>query len=360
MRVSLLSPYSLSVPGGVQGQVLGLARALRTLGVDARVIGPTDGPPPEPGITTVGASVGFATNGSVSPMAEEQRIASDRTLEALRVFEPHVLHLHEPLVPGPTSAALLGSELPKVGTSHAAGEAGNLAYKTLRKLAVSAARRLAVRVAVSPDAMAMAEAALGGTYQVLPNGVDIEAFTPVVPFAAPRPSVLFVGRHEPRKGLEVLLDAWVGLERDATLWVASDGPETAALTARHTPNVEWLGRISEPEKLARLKGATVFCAPALGQESFGIVLLEAMAAGTCVLASDIPGYGNVATHNVNAVMVPPDDPNALRLELRRLLDTPELRARLVTAGTAHVLDFSLPRLAQRYIDVYEQAIAGSR
>lgn len=360
MRVSLLCPYSLSVPGGVQGQVLGLARALRSIGVDARVIGPTDGPPPEPGITTVGASIGFATNGSVSPMAEEQSVASERTLEALRVFEPDVLHLHEPLVPGPTSAALLGSEIPKVGTFHAAGEAGAPAYKALRKLAVSAARQLAIRVAVSPDARAMAEAALGGSYLILPNGVDVDAFAKVDPMASSRPSVLFVGRHEPRKGLGVLLDAWTGIDRDATLWVASDGPETESLRARGTPHVEWLGRISEPEKLARLKGATVFCAPALGQESFGIVLLEGMAAGTAVLASDIPGYRNVARDDVNALLVAPGDPGALRLALRRLLDADDLRARLQQSAAAHVLDFSLARLAERYVGVYEQAIATAR
>ena len=359
MRVSLLCPYSLSVPGGVQGQVLGLARALREIGVDARVIGPTDGPPPEPGITTVGPSIGFATNGSVSPMAEEQTVASERTLEALRAFEPDVLHLHEPLVPGPTSAALLGSEVPKVGTFHAAGEAGAPAYKAFRKLAVSAARRLAVRVAVSPDARAMAEAALGGSYLILPNGVDVDAFAKVEPWAATKPSVLFVGRHEPRKGLGVLLDAWTGLDRDATLWVASDGPETESLRARNTPHVEWLGRISEPEKMARLKGATAFCAPALGQESFGIVLLEAMAAGTAVVASNIPGYRNVAHDDVDAVMVAPEDPHALRLALRRVLDADDLRSRLEQAASTHVLDFSLARLAERYMGVYEQAIAAA-
>ena len=290
-------------------------------------------------------------------MAEEQRVASDRTLEALRAFAPDVLHLHEPLVPGPTSAALLGSEVPKVGTFHAAGEAGSPAYKALRKLAESAARRLAVRVAVSPDAAAMAEEALGGTYLVLPNGVDVDAFAKVDPWPATRPSVLFLGRHEPRKGLGVLLDAWNGLDRDATLWVASDGPETEALEARHVPNVEWLGRISEPEKLARLRSATIFCSPALGQESFGIVLLEGMAAGTAVLASDIPGYRNVAHHEVDALLVAPEDPDSLRSALRRLLDSGALRTSLEAAASEHVRDFSLHRLAERYVGVYEQAIA---
>jgi phosphatidylinositol alpha-mannosyltransferase len=357
MRVSLLSPYSLSVPGGVQGQVLGLARALRAQGVDARVIGPTDGPPPEPGVTSVGSSVGFLSNGSVSPMAEAQRIASDRTLEALRVFEPDVLHLHEPLVPGPTSAALLGSEIPKVGTFHAASEQNHPAYKALRKVAIGAARRLSVRVAVSPDARATAEAALGGSYVLLPNGVDVDAFTKAVAAPTDRPAVLFLGRYEPRKGLDVLLDAWAGLDRNAVLWVASDGPGIEVLQSRKTPNVEWLGRIPESDKLARLRAAAVFCCPALGQESFGIVLLEGMAAGAAVLASDIPGYRNVATHDENAWLVPPGDADALRTGLRHLLDGAELRARLVDGGSARAGEFSLARLAGRYVEVYRDAIA---
>jgi phosphatidylinositol alpha-mannosyltransferase len=357
MRVSVISPYSLSLPGGVQGQVLGLARALRGQGVDARVIGPCDGPPPEPGVTTVGPSVRMVSNGSISPMARLQRVASERTLEAIRCFAPDVLHLHEPLVPGPCGAALLGTEIPKVGTFHAAGEDGHPAYKALKKIATSAARQLTIRTAVSEDARKMAETAVGGSYIVLPNGVDVEQFAKAPATPSRRPAVLFLGRHEPRKGLGVLLDAWAGLDRDAVLWVASDGPETEALRARRTPNVEWLGRITDADRASRLKGATVFCAPALGQESFGIVLLEAMAAGTAVVASDIPGYGNVARADRDALMVPPGDPEALRLALRRVLDADDLRARLVAEGEQRVAEFSLDRLAERLLPVYETAIA---
>ena len=169
--------------------------------------------------------------------------------------------------------------------------------------------------------------------------------------------MFFLGRHEPRKGLGVLLDAWAGLDRDAVLWVASDGPETEALRARRTPNVEWLGRVSDAERASRLKGATVFCAPALGQESFGIVLLEAMAAGTPVLASDIPGYANVARPDREAVLVNPGDPEALRAGLRRLLDADGLRADLAEAGEVRAAEFSLHRLAERFVPVYETAIA---
>jgi phosphatidyl-myo-inositol alpha-mannosyltransferase len=357
VRVSLISPYSLSAPGGVQGQVLGLARALRTLGVDARVIGPCDGPPPEPGVTSVGPSVRFVSNGSISPMAQAQKLASERTLEALRSFRPDVVHLHEPLVPGPTGAALLGADAAKVGTFHAAGEDGHPAYRALKKVAVSAARQLTIRTAVSADARRMAEEALGGSYIVLPNGVDVDLFAKADPTPTVRPVVLFIGRHEPRKGLAVLLDAWAGLDRDAVLWVTSDGPETRALRDRRTPNVEWLGRITDHEKAARLKAATVFCAPALGQESFGIVLLEAMAAGTAVLASDIPGYANVARRDKEALLVPPGDPEALRAGLRRILDADALRSDLVGAGEQRAMEFSLVRVAERYLPVYETAIA---
>jgi phosphatidyl-myo-inositol alpha-mannosyltransferase len=357
VKVSIVSPYSLSAPGGVQGQVLGLARALRLIGVDARVIGPCDGPPPEPGVTTVGPSVRFVSNGSISPMARAQKLASERTLEALRTFQPDVMHLHEPLVPGPTSAALLGAAGAKVGTFHAAGEDGHPAYRALKKVAVSAANQLTIRTAVSADARQMAEDALGGSYIVLPNGVDLDRFKKADPVPTTRPAVLFLGRHEPRKGLSVLLDAWAGLDRDAVLWVASDGPETQALRERRTPNVMWLGRITDDEKAARLKAATIFCAPALGQESFGIVLLEAMAAGTAVLASDIPGYRNVARPDREALLVPPGDAEALRAGLRRLLDADGLRRDLIDAGDLRVPEFSLARLAERYIPVYETAIA---
>lgn len=359
MKVSIVSPYSLSAPGGVQGQVLGLARALRLIGVDARVIGPCDGPPPEAGVTTVGPSVKYVSNGSISPMARAQKLASERTLEALRSFQPDVVHLHEPLVPGPTSAALLGAEAPKVGTFHAAGEDGHPAYRALKKVAVSAARQLTIRTAVSADARRMAEEALGGSYIVLPNGVDLDRFAKADPVPTTRPAVLFLGRHEPRKGLGVLLDAWAGLDRDAVLWVASDGPETQTLRERRTPNVVWLGRITDDEKASRLKAATIFCAPALGQESFGIVLLEAMAAGTAVLASDIPGYRNVARPDEEALLVPPGDAEALRAGLRRLLDADGLRSALVDAGELRVPEFSLARLAERYLPVYETAIAVS-
>jgi phosphatidylinositol alpha-mannosyltransferase len=352
----VVSPYSLSYVGGVQGQVLGLARALRELGVDARVLAPTDGPPAELGVTSVGPSTKLSSNGSIAPIASGKAAAS-YTMEALRVFEPDVVHLHEPLVPGPTQAALLGFDGPIVGTFHAAAAEGQVFYRLFRPPLQRWLTHLTVRTAVSAEARRLAGEAFGGTYEILPNGVEVPLFAKAVPWPVPRPAILFVGRHEPRKGLSVLLDAFDGLERDAVLWVAGEGPQTAELRARARSDVEWLGRISDAEKARRLRGATIYCAPSLRGESFGMVLLEAMAASVPAIASDIPGYCSVARPDQEALIVPPGDADALRLALRRLLDDASERARLVEAGERRANEFSMARLAERFVPVYDAALA---
>ena len=368
MRVVLVCPYSLTLPGGVQGQVLGLARTLRERGIAATVLGPCDGPPPEPGVVSVGPSVSLAANGSVAPLALDPP-AIRRTLEVLAAEEPDVLHLHEPLVPGPALTALLAGSVPAVGTFHASGRVP--AYVWLRPAVRAVARRIGLRTAVSPEARALAERWLGGACQVLPNGVEVGRFAKADPWPVPGSStclpegtpgdggraILFVGRHEPRKGLDVLLEAFRRLDRDAVLWVAGEGPNTSALMASAPPGVEWLGRISDAELARRLRGAAVFCAPSLHGESFGVVLLEAMAAGTAVVASDISGYRDVARDGREAILVPGGDPAALADGLRRLLDDPSLAARLVEAGTARAANFSMERLAARYVDLYESLLA---
>jgi phosphatidylinositol alpha-mannosyltransferase len=360
MRVVLVCPYSLSLPGGVQGQVLGLARTLRQRGVSATVLGPCDGPPPEAGVISVGPSVSLAANGSVAPLAPDPP-AIRRTLEVLASEQPDVLHLHEPLVPGPALTALLAGSVPAVGTFHASGRVP--AYVWLRPGVRAVARRIGLRTAVSPEARALAERWLGGACQVLPNGVEVERFAKADPWPAPVTpggtgrAILFVGRHEPRKGLDVLLEAFRQLDRDAVLWVAGEGPNTAALAASAPPGVEWLGRIGDAELAQRLRAATLFCAPSLHGESFGVVLLEAMAAATPVVASDISGYRDVARDGKEAVLVPGGDPAALADGLRRVLDDAKLAARLVEAGTARAATFSMDRLAARYADIYENLLA---
>jgi phosphatidylinositol alpha-mannosyltransferase len=214
--------------------------------------------------------------------------------------------------------------------------------------------KLDLRFAVSNDAMEMAKRNVGGTYELVFNGVELGPYAKSEPYPSLGPTVFFLGRHEPRKGLAVLLEAMAGLPGDVRLWVGSDGPETAALRARWAgdPRVEWLGRLSDEEKVARLRGADVFCAPSLRGESFGVVLIEAMAAETPIVASELPGYANVARAGLDAELVPPGDPRALSAALSRVLADTELARRLVASGLDRAEEFSMDRLADRYLHLY--------
>ena len=355
VRIGLVCPYSLTLPGGVQGQVLALARALRASGHPTRVLGPCDGPPPDAGVTPLGNSIPTAANGSVAPIAPDVSCAL-RTIRALRDEEFDVLHLHEPLAPGPTVTALFLASIPMVGTFHAAG--GSRAYDLLNQPLRWLRHRLDASFAVSEDAAAMAGGALGGEYEVLFNGVETDRCAAADPWPTDGPTVLFVGRHEPRKGLGVLLEALQQMSGDVRAWVAGDGPETEELRRRTAgdPRVEWLGRIDEQEKLARMRGADVFCAPSLRGESFGVVLLEAMAAATPVVAGDIAGYARVARPGSEAVLVPPDDAAALAVALEKVLGEPGLRGELVANGLVRAEEFSMRRLADRYLEAYEGVV----
>jgi len=358
VRVGLICPYSLTVPGGVQYQVLGLARALRGQGHEVRVLAPCDGPPPDSGVTPLGASVPTAANGSVAPIAPDPS-AQLRLFRALRDETFDVLNLHEPLVPGPNMTACLFKSAPLVGTFHAAGTIG--AYTWGRPALRWVADRLDHRVVVSADARELAESALGGSYQVLFNGIEVDRFAKATPWPTEGPTIAFVGRHEPRKGLAVLLDAMAELPPAVRLWVVGDGPDTDVLRRRHAgdPRIEWLGRVSDDEKARRLKGADVFCAPSLGGESFGVVLLEGMAAQCATVASDLPGYRNVARSGVDALLTEPGDVGALAAALRSVLADSELSARLVEGGTERAQSFSMDSLAEQYTEIFERVVAGA-
>lgn len=360
LRIGLVCPYSLTIPGGVQAQVLGLARVLRRMGHEARVLGPCDGPPPTTYVTSLGKSIPTAANGSVAPLAPDVS-ASLRTMRALRDEDFDVLHLHEPLAPGPTMTALLLDLAPAVGTFHAAGDSAS--YRYGRRPLQWLGDHLDARCVVSKDALELVERYFGpGHYEMLFNGVEIDRFRSATPTKTDRPTIFFCGRHEPRKGLSVLLAALSELPTDLRCWVASDGPETAELKSRHAgdPRIEWLGRISEDEKMSRLAGASVFCAPSTHGESFGVVLIEAMAAGTPIVSTDLPGYLNVATPGRDALMVPPDDPAALAGALRRVLADDGLADELRRYGADRAEDFSMETLARRYVDLYRRVIAGDR
>ncbi len=353
MRIGIVCPYSISVPGGVQEQVLGLARALRGKGHQARVLAPSDGPPPDGFITPLGNSIPTAANGSVAPIAPDPS-AQLRLIRAVRDEGFDVLHLHEPMVPGASMTCCLLKPVPLVGTFHAAGTSASYTYlnPALRWLA----SRLDLRTVVSDEAEALAKGHLGGDYEHLWNGIEVDRFASTEPWGRAAPTIFFLGRHEPRKGLDVLLAALPSLPADVEVWIGSDGPDTERLRVRHAgdPRLHWLGRLSDEEKRRRLRAADIFCAPSLRGESFGVVLLEAMASGAAIVAADLTGYRLVARPDQDGLLVPPGDVDALAGALNRVLSDHALRARLVASGAERATSFSMDELADRYLELYER------
>lgn len=362
MRVGLVCPYSLTLPGGVQGQVLGLGAALRQMGVEARVLGPCDGPPPDANVTPLGNSIPTAANGSMAAIAPDPS-ATLRVIRALREEQFDVVHIHEPLVPGPTLSATIFAYSPMIGTFHRSGESPG--YRITAPLSRIAVGRLALRTAVSDAARLTAIDVVGGEYEVLWNGIDTDAFRAAPPWPGGRrpgvTTVFFIGRHEHRKGLAVLVDAMGRLGPDIRLCVAGEGPETARLRRQTEGDgrIEWLGVIGEAEKIGRMRAAEIFCAPSLGGESFGVVLLEGMAAGAAVVASDLDGYRNVARPGVDAALVPPGDAAALAAELSRVAAGGPGVAAMISAARQRAEEFSMQRLATRYLEMYH-AVATPR
>ncbi len=349
----------MSVPGGVQAQVLGLSRELRRLGHEVRVLAPCDGPPPEPFVTPLGNSLPTAANGSVAPLAPDPSAAL-RTIRALNDEAFDIIHLHEPIVPGPTVTALLLKLAPTVGTFHAAGD--STSYRVLNKTARWAAEHLTTRVAVSDSAKELAHRYLGGEYTTLFNGIELQRYQKPHVDREASPTIFFCGRYEPRKGLEVLLQAMSHIPADVKLWIASDGLGIDDLqnTYGADSRIKWLGRISEEDKLDRLARCSVFCAPSLRGESFGIVLLEAMAAGAPLVASNISGYNNVTSSERNALLVEPGNPVELARCIMRTFKEPELRKSLVTGGYERATDFSMERLAEQYLSIYRKLLSDEK
>jgi phosphatidylinositol alpha-mannosyltransferase len=353
VRVGLVCPYSLSFDGGVQLQVVGLARALRRLGHSVEIIAPGD-VPPDVGGTSTGGAFPFRVNGSTAPMSP-QPAAAIRTVRALRRGGFDVLHLHEPLAPSITIPALLARPAPVVATFHAAGD--RTPYRWLGPSLRRLANRIDARVAVSEPAAELASCHLGGRYELLYNGIDIGRFRGPRAAEVDRPTILFLGRHEPRKGLDVLLDAFSSLPVEVTLRVVGDGPATDGLRRRSggDTRISWLGRLPEADKIRELRAASVVCAPSRHGESFGMVLLEAMAAGTPVVASDVPGYRSLSRDGRAVLLVPPGNPRALAGGLLRVLSDDRLASGLRAEGAEHVRHFSMDDLALRYVEIYGRA-----
>ncbi len=360
MRVALVSPYDLGRPGGVQGQVLGIAEALRREGDVVSLFAPgTPRAPEAEAWSSLGASWSVPANGSRAPIALAPRSWS-RLHASLRAFRPDVVHVHEPFVPLVGLACLFERRVPLVATFHRAGV--DPLYRRAGPLLRQVGRRIDWAVAVSPAAAATVRQVLGGLWEeveIIANGVDLARFSTQERARRDRPLVVFVGRHEPRKGLEVLLEAICRCELELECVVVGDGLGRTRLEQRYASDarIRFVGECSNLELARTLGSADLFVAPALEGESFGVVLLEAMAAGAAVIASDLPGYRAAA--GPAARYVPPGDIEALCLAIDGLARDPTARASLARAGSERVLEFGFESVAKRYRARYLQVVRAS-
>ncbi|MDX6720064.1 MAG: phosphatidyl-myo-inositol alpha-mannosyltransferase [Solirubrobacteraceae bacterium] len=376
MRIALVSPYSWTYPGGVTRHIEALAEHHLAAGHDVRVLSPVDpddrlaarlhrGARPTPRelpewLVPLGRTVGFPSNGSVSNVAYSPGCVSALRRE-LRGGAYDVIHLHEPVAPAPCWDTLCASDLPLVATFHCYSEnaiSNNVAnfMGARRRL-----NRLHVRIAVSEAAAWTGRRFFGGSYRVIPNGVDV----PAAPVArAPRVAgeplrIAFVGQAVERKGLPVLLRAFEALREHlpVELHVVGVSAEEIAPLMLDARDVFALGRCDDAEKRRVLERADMLCAPSLGGESFGMVLTEAFAAGTPVVASDIAGYRDVVSDGVDGVLVPRGDATALAEVLRDLALDGARRDALAGAAARAAQRYAWPRVAAEVLDAYGDAIA---
>ena len=353
----MVCPYAWDRPGGVQSHIRSLAPILRSRGHDVTVLAPADDPSTHADdATLVAGAFAIPANGSVAAISFGPR--ADRAVHrAVRDSAPDVLHLHEPLIPSLSLLALRRASVPTVGTFHAAADK-SLGYLLGRQLLSGAVRRLSARTVVSEAARDLVQRYFPGAYALTPNWIDRAPFTDAEPADLGKgPRIVFLGRLERRKGVEVLIQAMTRLrDLDCELIVAGSGPAEAGarrLVARLRVPARFLGRVSESEKAALFKRADVYCAPALGGESFGIVLLEAMAAGTPVVCSEIPGFRAVA--GSAAAFFPPGDAGRLADRVREVLTDRTKEQEMRTSGGRIAEAFSWERLVVNLERIYEDA-----
>ena len=375
MRIALVSPYSWTYQGGVNRHVEALAEQFIARGDHVRVLAPWDPPDrisrrlhrshPElreapDYLVPLGRTLGIGANGAVSNLSvfPEGPISLRRELKAGNY---DVVHVHEPLAPIVGWDAMVFRGAPVVGTFHAYS---TKAFPNHAASLLGARRRfnqLSARIAVSEAAAWTGRRWFGGEYSIVPNGVDIEAAPQGLKTSSDELRLLFVGRAEERKGLPVLLAAFQALVEHVPSRLTVVGADPEEISRRVSDpdlmnHIDVLGKVSDSVLWRQLGEADLLCAPSLAGESFGMVLIEAMAAGTGVVASAIAGYSDVVTNGVDGILVPPADPQALAEELQLLAHEPERIRAMGEAGRRSAERYAWPRIAEEVTEVYERAI----
>jgi len=369
VKIALVSPYDYPYPGGVTEHVRNLAEQFLARGHEVHVIAPSSTDPAslpdQPIVHRVGRPVPIPANGSVARITLPLRgYLQVKHLLTYQAFD--IVHLHEPMMPALPMTVLRHSPAINIGTFHANGRS-NLAYLYAKPVFTPAFRRLHGRIAVSGAARDFVGQRFPGDYRIIPNGIDYERFAvrrePLPRFEDDRLDVLFVGRLEKRKGLQYLLRAWPRVRQavpKARLLVVGAGRRLEGYRGwvqRHGwQDVHFVGHVSPDDLVRYYQTSDVFCAPSTGQESFGIVLLEAMAAGRPIVASGIPGYAEVLEDGREGLLVPPKDPLALSESLIRLLDDADLRRAMGARGRTKALAFDWSRVADRVLDFYQETM----
>lgn len=365
MRIGIVCPYSFDVPGGVQHHVLDLAETLVGLGHEVSVLAPADEDALlPPFVVPAGRSVPFPYNGSVARITFGP-IATARVRRWLSRGKFDVLHVHEPFVLSLSLLAVLSARGPVVATFHTAMPRSR-AMAAAQGVLQLVLERITCRIAVSEPARKVQVEHLGGGAVEIPNGVSVARFAS----AAPLPgwpglggAIGFLGRFtESRKGLPVLLSAFAAVapgRPGLRLLVAGPGDPDELLAAASPAvrdRIVFLGEVSEADKARMLRSVTIYVAPNIGGESFGMILTEAMAAGTPVVASDIDAFRRVLDGGTAGVLFPSGDPEALAVALGSLLDDPDRRAAHAARARQVVAAYDWPVIAKRVLEVYAMAI----
>jgi phosphatidylinositol alpha-mannosyltransferase len=364
VRVALACPYAWDAPGGVQVHVRQLAEQLRGRGHEVLVLAPAWTAPRDPGVQTVGRPIRMRYQGTVAPICFTPA-SFLRVGRTLRRFRPDIVHAHEPITPSTGMFAAVCAPAPVVATFHAQVERSRLmsaAAPILRPVW----RRLRVRIAVSEAASGFYRSRLGDGMRIVPNGCDVGLFSVAEPRAGLPGGrrMLWASRLEPKNGFPVAVEAFRRLaQRFPDLWflVAGDGEDRSVvrrLPPESRDRVVMLGSVPHERLPPYHAGSELFVAPAVGQHSFGIVLVEAMAAGLPIVASDIAGFREVVRHDVEGLLVSPRDPTALAASIARVLTDPGLARRLGAAGRQRAQRYRWEVVVQEIEAAYSEACWG--